>query len=149
MSHFTTTTRTPFMPTFEDRQVALDATIWRISLSASRAFKLICDIGHLYPSPGWRPRVGAMLEADGAWTLYLWPKVDPDSALLMLMLDYGAARLADASRWSGQAWLTGDLLGKVLAALATRDYWDLTRDPKLLADERPGYLLSLPQQAQP
>lgn len=141
-----TTTMEPFMPAFDGRRPTKDATIWRVSLSASLAFKLICDIGHLYPSPDWRPRIGAMLEADGAWTIYCWPKVDPDSALLLLMLDYGATRLADASRWVGDAWVTGDLLGKVLAALAAREYFDMTPDRKMLADERPGYLLSLERQ---
>lgn len=129
-------------PLFEDRRPGLDATIWRISLSPSQAFKLLCDIGHLYPSHEWRPRVGAMLEADSAWTLYLWPKVDPDSALLLLLLSYGAARLCDASRWAGQCWLTGDRLARSLAVLAHR----ACADPKLLADERPGYLLSLDRQ---
>jgi hypothetical protein len=147
--HFTTT-RTPFCPTFEDRTPPSDATIWRISLSASLAFKLLCDIGHLYPTHAHRPRVGAMLENDGAWTLYCWPRATPDSHLLLLMLGYGAARLADASRWHGQAWLTGDLLGKVLATLATRAYWDMTvADPKLTRDERPGWLLKLPQAGRP
>ena len=129
-------------PTFEDRQPPRDATIWRISLSATRAFKLLCDIGHLYPSWELRPRVGAMLEADGAWTLYLWPKVDPDSRLLMLMLDYGAARLADASRWTGEAWVSGDLLYKILAVVAERAYFNFN----LTRDERMDYLLSLPNQ---
>lgn len=115
-------------PTFEDRRPPRDATIWRVSLSAPLAFKLLCDVGHLYPSADWRPRVGAMLEVDGAWTLYLWPKADPDSALLLLMVSYGAARLADASRWSGQAWVSGDLLGKILAAIATREYWAFGRE---------------------
>lgn len=123
-----------------------DAPIWRISLSPAAAFKLLCDIGHLYPGPHWRPRAGGMLERDGAITLYLWPKVDPDSRLLMLMLDYGAARLCDASRWTGEAWISGDLLYRVLAALAMRDHWRMTADPRLLADERPGYLLSLERQ---
>jgi hypothetical protein len=126
-------------PTFEDRQPPKLATIWRISLSPSRAFKLLCDIGHLYPTWELRPRVGAMLEHDGAWTLYLWPKADPDSALLMLMLDYGAARLADASRWYGQAWVSGDLLYKILAVLAERACFDFT-------PERAAARLSLPQQ---
>lgn len=135
-----------FTPTFEDRQPPKDATVWRISLSPSRAFKLICDIGHLYPTWEQRPRVGGMLEADGAWTLYLWPKVDSDSHLLMLLLEYGAARLADASRWTGDAWVTGDLLAKVLATLATRAYWDMGAGPGLLRDEQVGHLLSLPKQ---
>lgn len=145
MQHSTTNTLTPFHPTFEDRQPAPDATIWRISLSASRAFTLLCDIGHLYPDWRQRPRAGAMLETDGAWTLYLWPQCDPDSRLLLLMLSYGAARLADASRWSGLVWLTGDLLYRVLAVLAERAYVDMTIDePRLLRDERNGWLLRLP-----
>ena len=132
-------------PTFDDRRPDLNATIWRISLSPSLAFKLLCDIGHLYPHHTKRPRVGAMIEHDGAITLYLWPQHDPDSALLMLALTYGAARLCDASRWCGQAWITGDLLGKVLAALANKQYWDLHPDPPLLADEVASYLLRLPR----
>lgn len=115
-----TTLPHPFTPTFEDREPPKDALIWRISLSAPQAFKLICDIGHLYVSPDWRPRIGAMLEADGAWTLYCWPRFNPDSRLLILMLEYGAARLADASRWHGQAWVSGDCLAKVLAILSAR-----------------------------
>lgn len=114
-------------PLFEDRRPPRDATIWRISLSPTLAFKLICDIGHLYPSPDWRPRVGAMLEVDGSWTLYLWPRFEPNGALLLLMLDYGAARLADASRWHGQAWVSGDLLAKVLAVLAHKAHWEFTK----------------------
>lgn len=133
-------------PTFDDRQPPRNATIWRISLSATRAFKLLCDIGHLYPSHDWCPRVGAMLEHDGAWTLYLWPKVDPDSRLLMLLLDYGAARLADTSRWIGQAWVSGDILYKILAVLSERAYFDLTADPRLTRDEQIDYLLALPNQ---
>ncbi len=108
-------------PLFEDRRPGLDATIWRISLSPTRAFTLVCDLGHLYHAHEFRPRVGAMLEADGAWTIYLWSRFRPDSALLLLLLDYGAARLADASRWCGECWLTGDLLYKTLAVLAHRD----------------------------
>lgn len=123
-----------------DRTVPpLDATIWRISLRAGLAFKLICDISHLYPSRDWTPRIGGMLELDGAITLYLWPHASPDSALLLLLLDYGAARLVDASQWHGQAWIAGDLLGKVLAVIAAREHWNLT----MLSDEVPGYLLSL------
>jgi len=132
-------------PDFDDRAPQKDATIHRVSLSPSRAFKLLCDIGHLYPSPDWRPRVGAMLEADGAWTLYLWPKADPDSALLLLLISYGAVRLADASRWHGQAWVSGDLLYKMLAVAAERAYWDLSFEPRVLRDERSGYLLALPK----
>jgi hypothetical protein len=63
-----------------------------------------------------------MLEADGAITIYLWPRFYPDSGLLMLLLDYGAARLANAGRWTGQAWITGDLLSRVLAVLSHRDH---------------------------
>jgi hypothetical protein len=141
-------------PAFDRTYPPRDATIWRVSLSASRAFKLLCDIEHHYPSPIWHPRIGGMLEQDGAWTLYLWPKADPDSALLLLMLGYGAARLCDAIRWTGQAWVTGDLLGKVLAKLATRAHWDFAervadrywREPLLASDDVPGYLLSLERQ---
>lgn len=136
-------------PMFDDRRPGLDATIWRISLSPSRAFTLICDIGHLYPTYELRPRLGAMLEADGSITLYLWPRFHPDSALLMLLLDYGAARLADASRWCGQAWITGDLLAKVLAVLAHRACCVSTTSPPRLRDEAPGWLLSLPRQGRP
>lgn len=107
-------------PDFERGRPPRDALIWRISLSASRAFTLICDIGHLYPSHEWRPQVGAMLEADGAWTLYVWPRTYTDSALLLLMIRYGATRLADASHWHGEAWVSGDLLAKIFAALAYR-----------------------------
>lgn len=143
------THRTPFLPTFEDRQPSPDATIWRIRLSVSLAFKLICDIEHAYAHPQWRPRIGAMLEENGSWTLYVWPRIDPDSQLLLLMLDYGAARFADASRWTGQAWVTGELLARVLAALATRDHWDMAREPTLLRDDVPGYVLRLPPQVLP
>lgn len=114
-------------PMFEDRQPPRDATIWRISLTAALAFKLICDIGHLYPTHEHRPRVGAMLEADGGLTLYVWPRFNPDSRLLLLMLNYSGTRLADASRWHGQAWLTGDLLAKVLAVLVSRQHWEMRR----------------------
>lgn len=131
-------------PDFERGRPPQDATIWRISLSASRAFTLICDIGHLYPSHEWRPQIGAMLENDGAWTLYIWPKANPDSALLLLMLRYGAARLADASRWHGQAWVSGDLLAKVLAVLAYRAH--LAAPARVLRDEQPSYLLGLERQ---
>lgn len=133
-------------PALEDRRPPQNATIWRISLSAPLAFKLICDIGHLYPSCDWRPRIGAMLERDGAWTLYLWPRANPDSALLLLLLDYGATRLADAGKWHGQAWITGDLLYKVLAVVAERAHWNMAREPRLLTDEVPGYLLGLERQ---
>lgn len=138
------TTCTPFYPTFDDnKQPSPDATIWRISLSAARAFQLICDIEHAYANPGHRPRVGGMLEADGAWTVYLWPRISPDSQLPLLMIDkYGAVRLADVKRWHGEAWVTGDKLGKILVTIATREYWE----PRLLADEVSGYLLSLPRQ---
>jgi hypothetical protein len=114
-------------PAFEDRQPPRDATIWRISLTAACAFKLICDIGHLYPTHEHRPRVGAMLEYDGALTLYVWPRVDPDSQLLLLMLSYSGTRLADASRWHGQTWLSGDLLARVLAVLAARTHFEMRR----------------------
>ena len=133
-------------PMFGDRRPPPDATIWRVSLSASLAFKLICDIEHAYADPKWRPRIGAMLEHDGAWSLYVWPRFDPDSALLLVMLGYGAARLADCSRWQGQAWVSGELLGKVLAVLATRAYWNMTMEPKVLSDELPGLLLKMPRQ---
>lgn len=132
-------------PAFDGKRPGLDATIWRISLSAPRAFKLLCDIGHLYPHHTQRPRVGAMIEHDGAITLYLWPQHDPDSALLLLALSYGAARLADASRWCGQMWVTGDLLGKVLAVLATRQHFNFSPERRILADELPSYLLSQPR----
>jgi hypothetical protein len=109
-------------PVFEDRRPTPDSLIWRVTLPEIQAFRLLCDIGHLYVSSAQRPRVGAMLEADGRFTIYLWPKATPDSRLLLTMLDYGAARLADSSRWAGQAWITGDLLYKVLATLAQRRY---------------------------
>jgi len=136
-------------PEFERGRPPRNATIWRISLSAPRAFKLLCDIGHLYPGWQMRPRVGAMLENDGAWTLYLWPFADPDSRLLMLLLTYGAARLADASRWYGQAWITGDLLYKVLAVASERAYWDMSPEPKPLRDARNSWLLRLSRQVEP
>jgi hypothetical protein len=107
-------------PTFEDRRPPRDALVWRVTLSPDRAFRLICDIGHLYPSHLQRPRVGAMLEMSGAWAVYLWPRTEPDSRLLLLLMDYGAARRCDLDRWHGQTWLTGDLLCRVLAALAFR-----------------------------
>lgn len=147
------TTLPQFAPTFSDgenrahdRVPQKDATIWRVSLSASLAFKLICDIGHLYPHWEQRPRVGAMLEADGAWTIYCWPRADPDSQLLLLMLGYGSTRLADASRWTGHAWVTGNLLGKVLAALAMRAYWDMTTRT---ADDRLSWIMALPKAGKP
>lgn len=110
------------VPTFDGRRPPRDALVWRVTLTAGRAFRLICDIGHLYPSHEARPRVGAMLESSGQWAIYLWPKTEPDSRLLLLLMDYGAARRADLACWHGQAWLTGDLLGKVLACLVQRDY---------------------------
>lgn len=137
-------------PEFERGRPPRHATIWRISLRPSRAFMLLCDIGYLYACHTQRPRVGAMLENDGAWTLYLWPRYDPDSPLLLLLVQYGAARLADASRWHGQAWITGDLLYKVLAVASERAHWDLTPDePRLLRDERNGWLRRLPKEGRP
>ena len=161
MDHFTTKRRgccvtLHGMPPFaRDEHIATHrpphhATIWRVSLSPAVAFRLICDIGHLYPVYERRPRVGGMLEDDGVITLYIWPSVDPDSPLLMLMINYGTTRLADASHWNGQAWIAGDLLAKVLAHLAHRDHWRMiNHDPRLLADERPGHLLAQPRQVLP
>ena len=110
-----------FRPHFDDTTPPDDALIWCVRVDPETALSALDDLRGLYlMGDALSPRVAGMLETDGDVTLYLWPRVIPDARLLLVLLDYGAARVADLGRLHGECWISGELLGRVLAAIATK-----------------------------
>ncbi len=103
---------------FDDRAAPPDARLLTVRCSALAALQVLADIDHHYISPNALPRAAAAVQNDGTVELWLWPRTDQAGALIFFLLRVGRPVVKTAADVVGEAWVSGDMLGRTLAGLA-------------------------------
>lgn len=92
-------------------------TIWRLRLDPESALRLLAELDHCY-TPLWRPLVTGFIGPCGV-AVYVQPRHAVDTALLLLLVEYGGVQAPGQLMPEGVLWTDGPRLAAALTALVT------------------------------